>query len=568
MSQNPIVSQLFNLLEAYGVERVICSPGSRNAVLLEEAHRRKRLRKLVVVDERSAAFMALGLSLVSRKPVAMLCTSGSALLNYAPALAEALYQGVPLIAVSADRPLEWIEQDDSQTIRQPNAVANVVKASFSLDTRTVREDYLWYANRMINEGLSKALAPKAGPIHFNLHIHIGDPATENALQDTFKSSFISRKVDILSPPSRLGNGAIAELADYAKDKKIMIVAGFMPADNQLQKAITLLRSLPNICIMAETVSNLHLPQNDFKVDSVLFPLVPEQEAELAPDLIISLGGALISRKLKEFCRRPQPSQHWAVGFSDNIVDCFKSLSLKIECSPGPFIQTLAKLMRRMQKEMGAGLVPEYSSLWEELRNKKGLPPKDLEWCDLKALSTVFTHLPQEINLFLSNGTSVRYGQIIPYKITHATFANRGVSGIEGNTSSAIGGMLAYGGMTCLVTGDMSFRYDFGALISEIADGRMKIVVLDNGGGEIFRFINATKDLDIREKYLCADIDLPMDAFAESLGWNYFYASSYRELKSAVKAFFSPQKKPAILHLDTSSCVSNSEILRKYLYNGI
>ena len=118
-----------DLLHAWGVEDVVLSPGSRNAPLIMSIVRSGRFRTHVVIDERSAAFIALGMSLASERPVAAVCTSGTALLNYAPAVAEAYYRRVPLIAVSADRPLRWIDQDDSRTIRQAGCLGNIVRAS-------------------------------------------------------------------------------------------------------------------------------------------------------------------------------------------------------------------------------------------------------------------------------------------------------------------------------------------------------------------------------------------------------------------------------------------------------
>ena len=165
-----VVRILFNLLEAHGVRRVVCSPGSRNAPLLIAADARKRLETSVVIDERSAAFVALGMAMVSRRPVALVCTSGTALLNYAPAVAEAYYQGVPLIVISADRPLEWIDQDDSQTIRQPEALRNFVKGSYSLSDREQCDRPGWYETRIVNDAILTALAPKQGPVHINVRL--------------------------------------------------------------------------------------------------------------------------------------------------------------------------------------------------------------------------------------------------------------------------------------------------------------------------------------------------------------------------------------------------------------
>lgn len=553
----PVVGQLFSLLEQYEVTHVVCSPGSRNAALLLEADARKNLKKIVVVDERSAAFIALGIAMVSRAPVALVCTSGSALLNYSPALSEAYYQGIPLIAISADRPLEWIDQDDSQTIRQPFALSNFVKGNYDLDGDRDNAEYVWYANRVINEGLDKALNIKEGPVHFNIHL-------DGAVNDQDLSDDRSRKINVWRPSQQLDKDSLREFISVGASGKLMFVAGFMPPDNKLQKAMLRLSSLPNVCIMAETVSNLHLKPSAYMIDTVLFKLSEEEERELAPDIVISLGGALISRKLKEFLRRNPPKYHWSLNSSDNIIDCFKALTDKLECNPASFLQTFGKRIMRMHATMDPELIPRYGEKWDAIRDECSRDISSRPWSDLKALKIVFGSLPQTTNLFLSNGTVVRYAQIIPHPMVHAVYANRGVSGIEGSTSTALGGSIAYAGFTCLITGDMSFSYDVGALSSQLLSSRLRIIVLDNGGGDIFRFIPATKNLSIREKYLCADREPPIEELAEAYDLKYFYADSEKSLKKAVNLFFENYENGAILHIDTSQCRDNADILRKFL----
>ena len=552
--QRPVVSELFSLLAKFGVRHVICSPGSRNAVLLMQAEAYPEMRKTVVVDERCAAFVALGIAMVSQSPVALVCTSGSAVFDYAPALAEACYQGIPLIVISADRPYVWIDQDDSQTIRQFGALANIVKAQYDLDGDRGEEDYIWYANRVVNEGLLKALDSKQGPVHFNIHLN-GDTAMEVSRNDD------SRKIDVITPPSRLSSETVKNLAREAAGKKIMLVAGFMPPDNKVQKAVAMLEELPNVCIMAETISNLHLPNEAYMVDTALFKLSQKDLKALAPDILISIGGALVSRRLKEFLRSNPPARHWSLSCSDNLIDCFRALTLKMECREAPFLQTLAKMMKRLEK--GGGKEDSYRNEWLKIRKATIGDPLSRPWSDLLALKMVFDALPQDANLFLSNGTSVRYAQILPYRLTHATYSNRGVSGIDGCTSTAVGGALVYDKLTCLVTGDMSFCYDLGGLGTRLAPPRMRIVVLDNGGGDIFRFISATKNLAIREKYLSARQELSVEALADAFGWEYFYADSPESLNTELEEFFSDTLLPAILHVDTSRS-PNAEILTQFL----
>ena len=549
-----IIANLFKLLEDYGVRHIVCSPGSRNAPLLYEAHQRERIQKHIVVDERSAAFIGLGIAMITRKPVALICTSGSAVLNYAPAVAEAFYQSLPLIVISADRPVEWINQDDSQTIKQTNVLSNFVKASYNFDGDRFEKNYVWYANRIINEGLITADDDRPGPVHFNIHLE-GEVCHELTESN-------AKKIVVNKPLPILDKNDINFLAELCYDKKIMIVAGFMPPDNKLQKAMMTLERLPNICIMAETVSNLHLSPECYIIDPALFPLQNEDPTRFVPDIVISLGGALISRKLKEFIRKNKPPFHISINSSESLIDCFQAVTHKLQCNPASFLKSFGKRLIFFQNKSHA--VSRYRDLWNNYRKDHYKKISSFSWSDLRALDSVLKALPECANLLLSNGTAVRYAQILPYRNTHATYSNRGVSGIEGSTSTAIGASLVYNKITCLITGDMSFRYDMAGITSGLESEKLRIIVLDNGGGDIFRFIAATKNLTIREKYLCVERKFPIENIVKSFGWEYYYANSIETLEPILKIFFKEGRNPRILHLDTTSTADNAVILSKFL----
>lgn len=558
-----VIRTVFDLLSQFGVETLVCSSGSRNVSLLMEADQWSQLKKFVVADERCAGFVALGNAIVARKPVGLICTSGTALLNYAPAVAEAYYQNVPLIILSADRPMEWIDQDDSQTIRQPGVFANFSKYCIDLDATREDSEYLWYANRVVNESLITALSGRKGPVHINIHL------PGNPIMPLGKHTVIGRKFDVVYPDKKLSREDLKELVGMAAGKKIMITAGFMPPDNRLQKGMSILASLPNVCVMAETISNLHLPTECYQVDAPLFSLAggempAEVRSKYSPDILISIGGALVSRQLKEFLRRCSPECHWSVGQFRNVVDCFRSLTSVIDTEPADFIPYFAKRLQRLQSSSPDNDLPQFSRCWAELRNAVSRPRRSFPWSDLTALEIIFRKLPSSCNLFLSNGTSVRYAQILCHRPPHASYSNRGVSGIEGSTSTAIGGMLAYPGMSVLITGDLSFAYDIGALGTYLADGRLKVVVLNNGGGDIFRFIKATSELRIREEYLCVDTGSDLRMIAATYGWNYFEASSAKSLSKVLPDFLSESDSPSLLDLQTFRDNLNAETLRSFL----
>mgnify|MGYP002516273154 FL=1 len=545
-----------DVMHSHGVRHIVCSPGSRNAPMLLAVDSLPKVETHIVIDERSAAFVALGLAQISREPVALVCTSGTALLNYAPAVAEAYYQGLPLIVISADRPERWIDQDDSQTLRQPGALSNFVKKSYDIhDFAADNVDMCRYANREVNDAMITALRRRRGPVHIN--VRLDEPLTSGE-QIPFS---LQRKICCVETEDILSKETVYELAQQAVGKRILAVAGFMLPDDHLNKAMLRLASLPDVYVMHETVSNLHLPRRHSAVDVILSHLTPRQREDLRPDIIITVGGALISRAVKEFLRTSDGVQHWAVGHSHTTVDCFNSLSLRIEAAPAPFLSAFAKLLAKNSGDTG------YAAAWAACKKDAVASHNHFvstsDWSDLRACQMIFDSIPDDFNVQLSNGTSVRYAQLCMSSISHGCYCNRGVSGIDGCLSTAIGAAMAYPETTVLVTGDMSMAYDIGALSIAVIPERLKIIVLNNQGGGIFRFIPSTRSLPERERYFCAPPRLPLNMIAPAYGFEYFAASSANQLQQTLPMFLAPRLAPAILEVVTPGDRS-AQILIDYM----
>ncbi|MCH5234656.1 MAG: 2-succinyl-5-enolpyruvyl-6-hydroxy-3-cyclohexene-1-carboxylic-acid synthase [Muribaculaceae bacterium] len=552
-------SVLFNVLLQHGVRNVVCSPGSRNTPLLIAAASRVSMKKYFAIDERSAAFLGLGLAMVKQEPVALICTSGTALLNYAPAVAEAYYQGLPLIVVSADRPIQWIDQDDSQTLRQDNALCNYVKNSYTIPALGEDNDEMtWYVNRITNDAVLEACGGKPGPVHIN--IHLSEPLNIKKEKKESKPRIINE----FKGDSIANKEIISSLACKISNSKVLLVVGFGLPDSYLQKSLSDFSKFPNIAVMAETISNLHFKTEDYSVDTVLTAFNIEELEKISPDIIISLGGSLISRKLKEYLRRIKDKcEHWSVGYFHTTSDPFMSLSLKIEVEPSRFFRNLSKSLNKIKI---AENVINYKKWWTEKRaeaiEKKNNFIAHSDWSELKAFNLLLNKIPTDYNLFFSNGTPIRYAQIIKYRLPHASYCNRGVSGIDGTLSTAIGASLAYKGNTILISGDLSLAYDVGALgIKEIPQ-RFKIIVIDNQGGGIFRFIPSTSELKEREEYLCQPPLLPLKDLAHGYGWNYSEASDEKSLSNAISEFLKSSNK-AILKISCDG-ENSARTLKEYM----
>ncbi|WP_289299822.1 2-succinyl-5-enolpyruvyl-6-hydroxy-3-cyclohexene-1-carboxylic-acid synthase [Duncaniella muris] len=547
---------LADLFVAHGIKDVVLSPGSRNSPLIVAIVRRNELRHHVVIDERSAAFIALGMAIESGCPVALVCTSGTALLNYAPAVAEAFYRGVPLIVISADRPEEWIDQDDSQTLWQQNALAPYVKRSCDLGAHLEFENSEWVCNRLINDALIEAVSGRKGPVHIN--VRLDAPLNRTA---EFKAGD-SRVIRQLTPPFELATPEARRLGEkLASPKRVLIIIGFHQPDERLNRALMKLSALPNVVVMTESIANLHSPSFISRIDMTLRILSANDWKKLQPDVVITAGGALVSRHVKEWIRSMDKGvEHWHVGLSHVTVDCFKHLSLRIEMEAAVFLRQLASALQIYKTPC------DYSSEWHEIYRQATASHneyvRNAPWCDLSAFSHIVSHIPRHWNLHLSNGTAVRYAQLMDCSRLHRSECNRGVSGIDGCTSTALGASVIYRGVTLLISGDMSFQYDIAALSSFLISPKFKMIVLCNGGGGIFRFISSTSDLPEMEEFLAVGTRLPLKDLAAGYGFAFFDASSSTELEKALAAFVAENRKPALLAVNTPPELS-ANVLKQY-----
>lgn len=546
---------LADLLIAHGVRNVVLSPGSRNAPVIMALARRDELMCHVVIDERSAAFIALGMCAQSGRPVALVCTSGTALLNYAPAVAEAFYRQQPLIVVSADRPEEWIDQDDSQTLWQQDALKPYVKRSCDVGARLGFENGPWWANRMINDVLIEAVSGRRAPVHINIRL---DAPLDRQAEYDCGSARVIRK---LKSSTKMSVAQIRDIAnEIASPRKVMVIAGFMMPDHKLNRAMVRLASRQNVVVLTETISNLHSPEFVSRIDSVLCRMNEREKSMMQPDLIITIGGALVSRHIKEWMRRIDNVEHWHVGESHTTVDCFKKLSLRVDMPADSFMSQLASVMPQDVSPS------HYSEDWHELAGRSAeIHDRYIEhvpWSDMRAFSYIIRHLPSSVNLHLSNGTSVRYAQLMDCRHLHRCDCNRGVSGIDGCTSTALGASVIYRGVTVLISGDMSFQYDLGALSSTLLTPRFKMIVMCNGGGGIFRFIKATSEIPERDEYFVAETRLPLADICSGYGIKFFEARCEKELADIWPGFIGEDAMPALLAVYTSGEIS-ADVLRNY-----
>lgn len=544
--------QIVLALESYGITDAVVSPGSRNAPLIASLNRCRSIRLYSVIDERSAGFVALGIAKIKKKSVALVCTSGTALLNFAPAVAEAFYSGVPLIVISANRPYEIVNQMDGQTIVQPGALSNFVKGCFTVDGDNQTEKQQWKNNVALNDALQLATSQPVGPVHIDVPLSAPltpeIPAVEN---EAF------RRIELFAPASRLDHLEARKWARELADKRVLIVAGMLAPDGDLNKALTAMARLNNIVVIAEPLANLH---GDSIIDATpglcsrVRTWIKTADESEQPEIVIVCGGPIVNEDLKAAIHRVKSRELWFVGVTHNLTDTFKHLTRRVEYSPAGFFPYIAGALghinRVKAKENRQLNVPDLHSVFNTLASQVATIDTVLNFNALDALSIILKQLPGGWNLQVSNGMAIRYLSILPFDKFHRIDCNRGVNGIDGSASTALGASTVYSAPTLLIIGDMSLQYDIAALSSRLISDKFKIIVLANGEGGIFRNVATTRTLPENESFIACKVNLPLSQLAAAYGFDYMQVSDYAACVEAADLL--QHTAPVIIELKTST----------------
>ncbi len=538
---------------AKGLKEIVISPGSRNAPLILSFSKIPEIKCYTIVDERSAGFFALGMAQQLKRPVGIVCTSGSAALNYAPAVVEAFYQEIPLVVITADRPEEWVGQADGQTINQKGIYHNYIKYEANLPVNLVHDDDLWYAKRIVSEAFIKATNGVSGPVHINL------PLREPLYNKEEVELRNQPSINLMEPDRQISEEQQTLLIDtWNNAKSVMIICGVNSFDQHFNGILNQLSNLSNTVILTESTSNVFGEKIIGCIDRQLACITEEQISEYAPELLISFGGQIVSKHIKKFLRDNKPNEHWHISLNDNIIDTFQSLSLHIKMNPfALFKQIVDKLTN------GDSC---YQHLWLDnkivSRQKHLEYVQNVEWSDIKVMNHVFSNLPHGCQLHLANSTPVRYAQLFQDEIKVHSYSNRGTSGIDGSLSTAVGASLVKTDSTILVTGDLSFFYDSNGLWNKYIKPDFKIVLINNSGGGIFRFIPGPAETDEVEEFFEAKHDQSAEYIAKAFNLRYISCSSEERLDICFKELIDNNKQAGILEIFTPNEL-NGVLLRNY-----
>ena len=541
----PLAQNIIDIALAKGLTNIVISPGSRNAPLTIGFVNNPNFKCYSIVDERCAGFFALGIAQQTQKPVALVCTSGSALLNYYPAFAEAFYSQVPLVVISADRPGSKIDIGDGQTIRQKNVFKNHSLYNANLDEESSSQN-----DFEICEAIDCALLQR-GPVHINAPFE--EPLYETTTE-VFRQSLIFEGYDFQDfTKNEIDTFCIEK---WNSSSKKMILAGVNYPNVLSQKNIDFLASDDAVIILTETTSNLHDDSFINNIDAIITPFTDHEYEFFRPQILVTFGGMIVSKRIKAMLRKYQPDEHWHIDLH-RAYNTFGVFPKHFVMTPDIFFDILAM----KSKQVASDYFEKMNAIKNLRLNRTTEYFAKIPFSDFKAFQQIIESLPTESMFQISNSSAIRYAQLIDIDPTISVFCNRGTSGIDGSTSTAIGAAVASKNKTIFVTGDIGFIYDSNALWNNYVPKNFKIIVINNGGGGIFRILPGHAETPVFNQFFETSHCLTCENLAKMYGYNYGIASTEKSLDESLDVMYACDDKPFLLEVFTPTLANDLILLQ-------
>ncbi len=534
------IQALVEVCRIKGIKQVVLSPGSRSAPLVIGFSQTKEMQCTVIADERVAGFFALGMAQQSQHPVVLVCTSGTAVLNLAPAICEAYYQQVPLLILTADRPAEYIGIGENQAILQTNIYRNYIRGSYTLSETSAE------AARITSEAIDLSTLGYGGPVHINIPLR--EPLYGTS--DEPLSDFSINKI----APQTLPAAPVIPLS-----KKNMLICGMHEPDAELLKIIQKLSLRDDLIVVAEPLANMPAAYVIGNIDAAISLLKEEEYADHAPDTIITIGRQIVSKRLRQYLRKVAPAHHFHISTDRGEWNGLGAKEYQhIVAKPEVCLRILADIKHE----------PTGHCRWQSL-NKKAQSltqqfVRQAAFSDLSVFDQLISSFPEGANIHYGNSSPVRYSSFFAHRASLSVNSNRGTSGIDGCVSTAAGAACQSGRLTVCVVGDVSFLYDSNALWNNALSPQLRIIVINNGGGNIFRLIEGPGRVENFEKYFETSHKLSAEFLAQMYQIPYYFCDRAEDLDFVSGQFYKPQKgnKPAILEIKTDGPTSE-KVYKQY-----
>lgn len=538
------VNILTSQLVGYGVRHAVVCPGSRNAPIVHNLNTHPQIACHAVTDERSAAFYAIGLCLATDSPVVVCVTSGSALMNVAPAVVEAMYQHLPLIVVSADRAPQWIGQQDGQTMPQHGALQQFVRHSVSLPEPS-NDEQRWYCRRLVNECLVACRKGCGAPVHINV------PISEPLFDFTVSTLSEAHVVRFVEPGVQAGN--IGEMMrELLSAERPMLVVGQANNEHLCEEYIRLLSQ--KMVVVREPLSTSYVER--CPIDMAVSAISGQKDYQ--PDFLLYVGDAIVSKNLKHFLRRCDGCREWIVNADGAFYDTFTHLSGIVQAHPADILRHIAQAADTFDAAVRR---QSFLRMWQELLQKccdkiDSHVPSYSQLMAVKHFEQLIDTLDMPHSVHYANSMVVRLGSLFA---RHHIFCNRGVNGIEGSLSAACGYSLASDGRAFCVTGDLSFFYDSNALWQQELKDNLRVLLINNGRGAIFGNLKGLELSPAREKLVSASHEADAQGVCRQNNITYLTAADAAELDCRLRQLvFGESDRPMLLEVFTDADVDSTE----------
>jgi len=535
------ISELAPLLEKMGAKQVIIAPGSRNAPLIQLFTSLEHFQCHSIVDERSAGYVALGMALQTGEPVVVLCTSGTAVLNLSPAVAEAFHQHLPLVVLTADRPREKILQFNNQVTDQYAPYYNHSKGFFEFPAQVRSQEELQKGLDALEELLKEGIQAPQGPVHVNLplieplYVPLPEPVRSPAGN--------------ADPSTASGPGEEFVLPEFVlpeldlSDRKVLILAGMGKGLAELRLALEQLMEKGQVAVVAENISNLVSGRFISVPELVLAGAGPDELKELVPDMVVAFGLQMVSKRMKLFVNSMEETEFVPIPEEAEVL---------------PWLAALAG-------KMGKKADNQYQRKWSVLEERECLRAsaylETAPYCNLVAVQRILDRVPEGTVVHLGNSATIRNSQLVRARPALSYRSNRGTSGIDGSVSTAVGAAMVSGTPHLLLVGDLSFVYDSNALWNKNFPDNLKIIVLNDGGGGIFRLLDGPGGMEFFEEFSVTHHPVSLELLSQSFGRRFKRVEGREALDAQLSVLFSEDGHLSVLEVDTTSA-ENSRIFKE------
>lgn len=553
------INLLTSLLVAHHVRHAVVCPGSRNAPIVHNLNAHPAITCHPVTDERSAGFYALGMAQVLQQPVAVCVTSGTALLNLAPAVAEAYYQHLPVVVISADRPGAWIGQLDGQTLSQEAVFAPFVHRSVSLPEDVSAPTERWHANRLVNEALLSAVEPQLGPVHINV------PLSEPLFG--FGTEALPAERVIHRWRAKADTGLFRQLWERMAQsgfQRPMVVFGQGFYDLDRQEMRRLAGHLSRCCVtVAERLSNF--PATICHPEEALF--LAGDDGSLLPDFILYMGDMLVSKRFRQFLRKAVSATVVMVSGDGEVHDTTMHLDTVVAARPSEVLRGLLHILDEETADKTASAsVASYIERWKALdprveRMIEDFDPPFSQMAAVRYLEQQLDDMDYDFAVHAANSSAVRLTNIFS---SHPIYCNRGVNGIEGSLSTAAGFSLVSAKRVFCVIGDLSFFYDQNAFWNQNLDGRLRVVLLNNGKGGIFDLLPGLDKSEASECLVSGAHHTSAQGICTQNDIGYLQAHDMAGLQMGVVALLTEERQRPMLLEVLTDAEADAQAFRSYL----